>query len=117
MKLEDMSKIPASLIKHRWTKDAKVNASSFLDVDVEPQYLQMVRYASLSSRCNRMCYVASKTTESFNQVKMENFWLTTQMEELCNLQDSLTDKMKTPVYDPVKKRGKGKQVSENQKPS
>ena len=42
MKLEDMSKIPASLIMHRWTKDAKVSAPSFVDVDVEPQYLQMV---------------------------------------------------------------------------
>ena len=90
---------------------------SFVNVDVESQYLQMVRYASLSSRCNRMCYVASKTTESFNQRKMKFFQLTTQIEELCNFQNSLTDKMTTPVYDPVKKHGKRKQVSENQKPS
>ena len=55
-----------------------------------------------------MCYVTSKTIESFNQANMKKFWLTTQMEELYNLQDSLTDKMKSSVYDPVKKRGKGK---------
>ena len=48
---------------------------------------------------------------------MKFFQLTTQIEELCNFQNSLTDKMTTPVYDPVKKHGKRKQVSENQKPS
>ena len=48
---------------------------------------------------------------------MKIFRLTTQMEELCNLQDSLTDKKTTSVSNPVKKRDKGKQVLENQKPS
>ena len=48
---------------------------------------------------------------------MKFFQLTTQIEELCNFQNSLTDKMTTPVSDPVKKHGKRKQVSENQKPS
>ncbi|XVF09481.1 hypothetical protein REPUB_Repub07fG0096700 [Reevesia pubescens] len=116
MKLEDMSKISASLIMQRWTKDAKVCAPSFVDCDVEPQHLQMVRYASLSSSCNRMCYVASKTTDSFNQAKMEIIRLTTQMEELCNLEDSLAvTKKPTTVLDPVKKRAKGKEVGQNQK--
>ena len=46
---------------------------------------------------------------------MEIFRLTTQMEKLCNLHDSLIEKMTTPVSDPIKKCGKGKQVSKNQK--
>ena len=58
MKLEDMSRIPTSLIMHRWTQDAKLCAPSFVNVDVAPEMLQMVRYASLSSSCSRMCYVA-----------------------------------------------------------
>ncbi|KAL4347167.1 hypothetical protein GQ457_17G013140 [Hibiscus cannabinus] len=71
LKLEDYSKLPQSLILHRWTKNAKLSAPSFIEFNVSPELKQMSRFASLRSMSSRLCYVASQTNETFRSVKDE----------------------------------------------
>ncbi|KAL4346308.1 hypothetical protein GQ457_17G007350 [Hibiscus cannabinus] len=47
LKLQDYSNLPQSLILHRWTKNAKLSAPSFIDFTVSPELKQMSRFSSL----------------------------------------------------------------------
>ncbi|KAK6263620.1 hypothetical protein SCA6_019054 [Theobroma cacao] len=59
MILEQLNRIPLNLKMKRWTKNAKDDAPVVVDYNVDPKYQTMLRYAFLSSHCNRLCHVTS----------------------------------------------------------
>ncbi|KAL4278168.1 hypothetical protein GQ457_14G009630 [Hibiscus cannabinus] len=118
LKLQDYSNLPQSLILHRWTKNAKLSAPSFIDFNVSPELKQMSRFASLRSMSSRLCYVASQTDETFRSAKDEIVRLTAEFDETCTFMASSSHtENKRNVQDPRRKPVKRKQNHKNQVPS
>ena len=82
MKVEHLEEIPLSCILKRWTKLAKVHTRSAPVNETDNDMDCFVRYASLSSMCNKLSYFALDTSFSFLEVKNEIENLTVRMEEL-----------------------------------
>ncbi|KAK3198652.1 hypothetical protein Dsin_022067 [Dipteronia sinensis] len=83
MKAMNMQNIPSSLILTRWTTGAK----DLLDIDYSGDatptpIMEMARYGSLSSKCSKLCYFASKSNEGFKEAKGEIDKLTVRMQQL-----------------------------------
>ncbi|KAK0591076.1 hypothetical protein LWI29_035333 [Acer saccharum] len=83
MKAMDMQHIPSSLILHRWTTRAKDFSAIKYACEATPTpIMEKARYGSLSSKCNKMCYFASKSDDGFKEANGEIDKLTLRMQEL-----------------------------------
>ncbi|KAJ1383386.1 Zinc finger, PMZ-type [Sesbania bispinosa] len=76
MKHEHMDHFPNSLICKRWTKTAKSEyISAANSEELESDTMIVARFASLVASCNRLCEIASKSSETFKWVRDEIFKL------------------------------------------
>ncbi|VFQ65644.1 unnamed protein product [Cuscuta campestris] len=109
MKTEGIHIFPQSLICERWTKRSKTDIVSSIQPDeVDSDVLLTARFGALAAACNRLCSIAAKKTESFNEVRDEIVRLTLRIESgggKCNTRVS------NGVSDPtiVKTKGAPKQ--------
>ncbi|WRX19778.1 hypothetical protein QQP08_015091 [Theobroma cacao] len=92
----------------RWTKNAKDDAPTVVDDNVDPKYQKMLRYASLSSHCNRLCHVAYQFAETFNKARSEIASLTRRYEEMCKVNTDEISNLAEHVRDPTRVKVKGK---------
>ncbi|XP_030964840.1 pentatricopeptide repeat-containing protein At4g31850, chloroplastic-like [Quercus lobata] len=51
---------------------------------MSPDIIRMARFSALSASCSQMCYFGSRTTQGFEELKVEIARLTRRMEELYN---------------------------------
>ncbi|RVW50102.1 hypothetical protein CK203_104771 [Vitis vinifera] len=82
MKVEHLEETLLSCILKRWTKLAKVHPRSPPVNETDNDMDWIVRYASLSSMCNKLSYYASHTSSLFLEVNNEIENLRVRMEEL-----------------------------------
>ncbi|KAE8672616.1 hypothetical protein F3Y22_tig00111837pilonHSYRG00747 [Hibiscus syriacus] len=98
----------------RWTNDAKASAPSYVDLNVSPEVMQMARFAALRSTSSRLCYIASKTDESFKTARDEMKKLIEELENSFGLNDSVNQSIVVNnVRDPQRKQRKRKEVPKN----
>ncbi|KAE8687005.1 hypothetical protein F3Y22_tig00111027pilonHSYRG00723 [Hibiscus syriacus] len=110
----DYTYLPGTLIQSRWTNDAKASAPSFVDLNVSPEVMQMARFAALRSTSSRLCYIASKTDESFKTARDEMKKLIEELENSFALNDSVNQSIVVNnVCDPQRKQRKRKEVPKN----
>jgi hypothetical protein len=94
MKAMDMQHIPSSLILDRWTTRAKEYANIDERCEATPTpIMEKARYGSLTSKCNKMCYFASKSNDGFKEANGEIDKLTLRMQNL--LPSSPTNSQRT----------------------
>ncbi|KAE8712869.1 hypothetical protein F3Y22_tig00110223pilonHSYRG00263 [Hibiscus syriacus] len=114
LKQLDYTYLPRTLIQSRWTNDAKAFAPSYVDLNVSPEVMQMARFAALRSTSSRLCYIASKTDESFKTARDEMKKLIEELENLFDLNHSVNQSIVVNnVRDPQRKQRKRKEVSKN----
>ncbi|KAE8733724.1 hypothetical protein F3Y22_tig00001104pilonHSYRG00022 [Hibiscus syriacus] len=89
LKQLDYTYLPGTLIQSRWTNDAKASAPSYVDLNVSPEVMQMARLAALRSTSSRLCYIASKTDESFKTARDEMKKLIEELENSFGLNHSV----------------------------
>ncbi|EOY22339.1 Uncharacterized protein TCM_014539 [Theobroma cacao] len=92
----------------RWTENANDDALAVMDNNVDPKYQTMLRYASLSSHCNRLCHVASQFVETFNKARSEIANLTRRYEEMCKVNIDGISNLTKHVHDLTRVKAKGK---------
>ncbi|KAE8715314.1 hypothetical protein F3Y22_tig00110177pilonHSYRG00058 [Hibiscus syriacus] len=110
----DYTYFPGTLIQSRWTKDAKASAPSYVDLNVPPEVMQMVRFAALRSTSSRLCYIASKTDASFKTARDGMKRLIEEFENSFGLNDSVNQSsVVNNVRDPQRKQRKRKEVPKN----
>ncbi|KAE8668639.1 hypothetical protein F3Y22_tig00112289pilonHSYRG00090 [Hibiscus syriacus] len=110
----DYTYLPRTLIQIRWTNDAKASAPSYVDLNVSPEVMQMARFATLCSTSSRLCYIASKTDESFKIARDEMKRLIEELENSFGLNDSVNQSIVVNnVRDPQRKQRKRKEVPKN----
>ncbi|KAE8722637.1 hypothetical protein F3Y22_tig00013808pilonHSYRG00058 [Hibiscus syriacus] len=110
----DYTYLPGTLIQSRWTNDAKASAPSYVDLNVSPEVMQMARFAALRSTSSRLCYIASKTDESFKTARDEMKKLIEELENSFGLNDSVNQSIVVNnVRDPQRKQRKRKEVPKN----
>ncbi|KAE8673549.1 hypothetical protein F3Y22_tig00111779pilonHSYRG00057 [Hibiscus syriacus] len=114
LKQLDYTYLPGTLIQSRWTNDAKASAPSYVDLNVSPEVMQMARFADLRSTSSRLCYIASKTDESFKTERDEMKKLIEELENSFGLNDSVNQSIVVNnVRDPQRKQRKRKEVPKN----
>ncbi|KAE8695920.1 hypothetical protein F3Y22_tig00110678pilonHSYRG00174 [Hibiscus syriacus] len=97
-----------------WTKDAKASAPSFVDLNVPPEIMQMVRFASLRATASILCYAASKKDASFKTARDEMKRLIEEFENSFGLNDSVNrSSVLNNVCDPQRKQRKRKEITKN----
>ncbi|KAE8661408.1 hypothetical protein F3Y22_tig00113725pilonHSYRG00137 [Hibiscus syriacus] len=97
-----------------WTKDAKASAPSFVDLNVPPEIMQMVRFASLRATASMLCYTASKTDMSFKTARNEMKRLTEEFKNSFGLIGSVNRiSVLNNIRDPQRKQRKRKEVTKN----
>ncbi|KAL0008699.1 hypothetical protein SO802_010201 [Lithocarpus litseifolius] len=84
MKVEHLKQIPPSCIMNKWLKTAKSDLPCKLESQMSPDIIRMARFSALSASCSQMCYFGSRTTQGFEELKVEIARLTRRMEELYN---------------------------------
>ena len=84
MKVEHLKQIPPTCIMTRWLKTAKSDLPCKLESQMSPDIIRMARFSALSASCSKMCYFGSRTTQGFEELKVEVARLTRRMEELYN---------------------------------
>ncbi|KAE8732124.1 hypothetical protein F3Y22_tig00002237pilonHSYRG00354 [Hibiscus syriacus] len=110
----DYTYLPETLIQSGWTKDVKASAPSYVDLNVSPKVMQMVRFAALRSTSSRLCYIASKTDASFKTARDEMKRLIEELENSFRLNDSVNQSIVVNnVRDPQRKQRKQKEVPKN----
>ncbi|KAK0602966.1 hypothetical protein LWI29_000013 [Acer saccharum] len=83
MKAMDMQHIPSSVILDRWTTRAKDFSDIKYSSEATPTLvMEKARYGSLSSKCSKMCYFASKSNDGFKEANGEIDKLTLHMQHL-----------------------------------
>jgi hypothetical protein len=94
MKVKRLKEIPQNLISLRWTKIAESNSRPTYHSLHDPNDVtEVVRYGALTSRCNNLCYIASRSDEGYRQFCDKLDILTQQMDQLhasdisCNDQE------------------------------
>ncbi|WRX17329.1 hypothetical protein QQP08_009816 [Theobroma cacao] len=92
----------------RWTENANDDALTVMDNNVDPKYQTMLRYASLSSHCNRLCHVASQFAETFNKARSEIANLTRRYEKMCKVNIDGISNLTKHVHDLTRVKAKGK---------
>ncbi|KAE8702910.1 hypothetical protein F3Y22_tig00110478pilonHSYRG00011 [Hibiscus syriacus] len=101
-------------ILSKWTNDAKASAPSYVDLNVSPEVMQMARFAALRSTSSRLCYIASKTDESFKTARDEMKKLIEELENSFGLNHSVNQSIEVNnVRDPQRKQRKRKEVPKN----
>ncbi|TXG60642.1 hypothetical protein EZV62_015215 [Acer yangbiense] len=86
MKAMNQHHIPARLIMQRWTKNAKdVSELDSSYTITTPNVMQLARYGALSSKCSKMSYFASMSTEGYKAANVAIDKLTIQMKGLLPL--------------------------------
>ncbi|KAE8677078.1 hypothetical protein F3Y22_tig00111543pilonHSYRG00009 [Hibiscus syriacus] len=101
-------------ILSKWTNDTKPSAPSYVDLNVSPEVIQMARFAALRSTSSRLCYIASKTDESFKTARDEIKRLIEELENSFGLNDSVNQSIVVNnVRDPQRKQRKRKEVPKN----
>ncbi|KAE8672549.1 hypothetical protein F3Y22_tig00111837pilonHSYRG00197 [Hibiscus syriacus] len=101
-------------ILSKWTNDAKAYVPSYVDLNVSPEVMQMARFAALRSTSSRLCYIASKTDESFKTARDEMKRLLEELENSFGLNDSVNQSIVVNnVRDPQRKQRKRKEVPKN----
>ncbi|KAE8704250.1 hypothetical protein F3Y22_tig00110458pilonHSYRG00320 [Hibiscus syriacus] len=101
-------------ILSKWTNDAKASAPSYVDLNVSPEVMQMARFAALRSTSSRLCYIASKTDESFKTARDEMKKLIEELENSFGLNHSVNQSIVVNnVRDPQRKQRKRKEVPKN----
>ncbi|KAE8701094.1 hypothetical protein F3Y22_tig00110548pilonHSYRG00198 [Hibiscus syriacus] len=114
LKQLDYTYLPGTLIQSRWTNDAKASAPSYVDLNVSPEVMQMARFAALRSTSSRLCYIASKTGESFKTARDEMKKLIEELENSFGLNHSVNQSIVVNnVCDPQRKQRKRKEVPKN----
>ncbi|KAE8730011.1 hypothetical protein F3Y22_tig00003041pilonHSYRG00546 [Hibiscus syriacus] len=114
LKQLDYTYLPGTLIQSRWTNDAKASAPSYVDLNVSPEVMQMARFAALRSTSSRLCYIASKTDESFKTARDEMKKLIEELENSFGLNHSVNQSIVVNnVRDPQRKQRKRKEVPKN----
>ncbi|KAE8704164.1 hypothetical protein F3Y22_tig00110458pilonHSYRG00097 [Hibiscus syriacus] len=114
LKQLDYTYLPGTLIQSRWTNDAKASAPSYVDLNVSPEVMQMARFAALRSTSSRLCYIASKTDESFKTAIDKMKKLIEELENSFGLNDSVNQSIVVNnVRDPQRKQRKRKEVRKN----
>ncbi|KAE8712843.1 hypothetical protein F3Y22_tig00110223pilonHSYRG00174 [Hibiscus syriacus] len=102
------------LQKTLWTNDAKASAPSYVDLNVSPEVMQMARFAALRSTSSRLCYITSKTDESFKTARDEMKRIIEELENSFGLNDSVNQNIiVNNVRDPQQKQLKRKEVPKN----
>ncbi|KAK4595456.1 hypothetical protein RGQ29_013782 [Quercus rubra] len=84
MKVEHLKQIPPMCIMTRWLKTAKSDLPCKLESQMSLDIIRMARFSALSTSCSKMCYFGSRTTQGFEELKVEIARLTRHMEELYN---------------------------------
>ncbi|KAE8688463.1 hypothetical protein F3Y22_tig00110986pilonHSYRG00050 [Hibiscus syriacus] len=101
-------------ILSKWTNDAKASAPSYVDLNVSPEVMQMARFAALRSTSSRLCYIASKTDESFKTARDKMKKLIEELENSFGLNHSVNQSIVVNnVRDPQRKQRKRKEVPKN----
>ncbi|KAE8686965.1 hypothetical protein F3Y22_tig00111027pilonHSYRG00616 [Hibiscus syriacus] len=101
-------------ILSKWTNDAKASAPSYVDLNVSPEVMQMARFAALRSTSSRLCYIASKTDESFKTARDEMKKLIEELKNSFGLNHSVNQSIVVNnVRDPQRKQRKRKEVPKN----
>ncbi|KAE8694453.1 hypothetical protein F3Y22_tig00110783pilonHSYRG00270 [Hibiscus syriacus] len=114
LKQLDYTYLPGTLIQSRWTNDAKASAPSYVDLNVSQEVMQMARFAALRSTSSRLCYIASKTNESFKTARDEMKKLIEELENSFGLNHSVNQSIVVNnVRDPQRKQRKRKEVPKN----
>jgi hypothetical protein len=68
MKVERLREIPQNLISLRWTRFAKSHTKpTYYSLSDPNDITEVARYGALTSRCNNLCYVASRSDETYRQ--------------------------------------------------
>jgi hypothetical protein len=92
MKVERLKEIPQNLISLRWTKIAKSNSRPTYHSLHDPNDVtEVVRYGALTSRCNNLYYIASRSDKGYRQFNDGLDMLTQQMDQLHVLDISYND--------------------------
>ncbi|KAE8704532.1 hypothetical protein F3Y22_tig00110450pilonHSYRG00575 [Hibiscus syriacus] len=88
--------------------------SNYVDLNVSPEMMQMARFAALRSTSSRLCYIASKTDESFKTARDEMKKLIEELENSFGLNHSVNQSIVVNnVRDPQRKQRKRKEVTKN----
>ncbi|KAK0603061.1 hypothetical protein LWI29_001009 [Acer saccharum] len=116
MKAMNQHHIPETLIMQRWTKNAKdVSELDSSYTVTTPDVMQLARYGALSSKCSKMSYFTSMSTEGYKVANVAIDKLTIQMKGLLpssstsreeNVHQSKTESS-VQVKDPVVAATKG----------
>ncbi|KAL3498511.1 hypothetical protein ACH5RR_041243 [Cinchona calisaya] len=69
MKAEHLREIPRCCIYKRWTKCARSDLDSGIDIQALNTTTQVARFGILSSLCSEMNYYASQTMQGFNETR------------------------------------------------
>ncbi|KAK0579331.1 hypothetical protein LWI29_024625 [Acer saccharum] len=110
MKVMNQHHIPETLIMQRWTRNAKdISEVESSSTATTPNITQIARYGALSSKCSRMSYYASLSTEGYNEANVAIDKLTIQMKGLLPSSSTTMEEnvyrtrtqSRVPVKDPV----------------
>ena len=83
MKVARLKEIPQNLKSLRWTKIAKSNTRpTYYSLHDTNDVIKVIRYGVLTSRCNNLCYIASRSDEKYRQFNAGLDMLTQQMHHL-----------------------------------
>ncbi|TXG51813.1 hypothetical protein EZV62_024337 [Acer yangbiense] len=83
MKAMNQHHIPETLIMQHWTRNVKdISEVESSSTATTPNITQIARYGALSSKCSRMSYYASLSTEGYNEANVAIDKLTIQMKGL-----------------------------------
>jgi hypothetical protein len=80
MKVERLREIPQNLISLRWSRIAKSNTRpTYYSLREPSDITEVARYGALTSRCNNLCYIASRSDEAYRQFNDELDMVTQKM--------------------------------------
>ncbi|KAK6252642.1 hypothetical protein QUC31_014362 [Theobroma cacao] len=86
----------------RRAKNAKDDARTIVDENVDPKYQTMLWYASLSFHYNRLYHVTSQFIKTFNKARREIASLARQYEEMCKFDTYGISNLIEHVHDPTR---------------
>lgn len=105
-----MDCIPTSLICKRWSKDIKNDFIATTQQDeLDTDIMMVTHFGCLSAACNKLCHVASKNIEYFNEVRDEILKLTNKLEKEGDKRSTRNSSAKD-VGDPTVVKTKGTPV-------
>ncbi|KAL3500607.1 hypothetical protein ACH5RR_039700 [Cinchona calisaya] len=82
MKAEHLREFPRCCINKRWTKSARSELDSSIDIQALNMATQVARFRVLSSSCSEMNYYASQTIQGFNETRSLISKLTSHVKQI-----------------------------------